>query len=129
MVSRLYAESNRLTLWKTMSARIRGADTELKELGEDADEFTETTSKLRGLVMGLTGFDIMKDKNTKPTIDPNAIHMSLTILSLRSEDFFVMLFFRLMLFILIKIKQGLQRLAWQTLERRCLIELKLCKNL
>ena len=52
------------TLWKTLSARIRGAKTELQELGEEEDQFTETTSKLRGLVMSLTGFDIMKDKDT-----------------------------------------------------------------
>lgn len=48
------------TLWKTMSARIRGASTELSELGEETDEYTESTSKLQGLVKGLTGFDIME---------------------------------------------------------------------
>lgn len=52
------------TLWKTMSARIRGAKTELEELGEETDEYTETTSKLRDLVKGLTGFDIMADEDT-----------------------------------------------------------------
>lgn len=52
------------TLWKTLSARIRGATTELKDLGEEEDEFTKTTSKLRDLVKSLTGFDIMKDENT-----------------------------------------------------------------
>lgn len=52
------------TLWKTLSARIRGAKTELEDLGEEEDEFTETTSKLRGLVKSLTGFDIMKDDDT-----------------------------------------------------------------
>lgn len=52
------------TLWKTMSARIRGASTELSELGEETDEYTESTSKLRDLVMSLTGFDIMLDENT-----------------------------------------------------------------
>lgn len=51
------------TLWKTMSARLRGAATELAELGEEEDEFTKTTSKLRDLVMGLTGFDIMIDED------------------------------------------------------------------
>lgn len=64
MVSRFMAESNRLTLWKTLSARIRGAKTELQSLGEEQDQFTESTSKLRDLVKGLTGFDIMKDENT-----------------------------------------------------------------
>jgi len=49
------------TLWKTMSARIRGAKTELEDLGEEEDQFTKTTSKLRGLVMGLTGFDILEE--------------------------------------------------------------------
>ena len=51
------------TLWKTLSARIRGATTELQELGEEEDEYTKTTSKLRDLVQGLTGFDIMQDEN------------------------------------------------------------------
>lgn len=64
MVSRFMAESNRLTLWKTLSARIRGAKTELQSLGEEQDQYTESTSKLRDLVKGLTGFDIMKDENT-----------------------------------------------------------------
>ena len=51
------------TLWKTLSARIRGAKTELEELGEEEDAFTTTTSKLRDLVKSLTGFDIMDDKD------------------------------------------------------------------
>ena len=50
------------TLWKTMSARIRGAKTELEELGEEEDDFTNTTSKLRDLVQQLTDFDIMKNE-------------------------------------------------------------------
>lgn len=52
------------TMFKTMSARIRGAKTELEELGEEEDDYTKTTSKLRDLVKGVTGFDIMKDDNT-----------------------------------------------------------------
>ena len=64
MVSRFITESNRLTLWKTMSARIRGAETELEELGEETDEYTKTTSKLRDLIQSLTGFDIMIDEYT-----------------------------------------------------------------
>ena len=52
------------TTFKTLSARIRGAKTELEELGEEEDEFTKTTSKLRDLVKGLTGFDIMEDEET-----------------------------------------------------------------
>lgn len=47
-----------------MSARIRGAKTELQSLGEEQDQYTESTSKLRDLVKSLTGFDIMKDENT-----------------------------------------------------------------
>ena len=52
------------TLWKTMSARIRGATTELQELSEETDEYTESTSKLRDLIKGMTGFDIMEDEDT-----------------------------------------------------------------
>ena len=51
-------------MWRTVSARIRGASTELSELGEETDEYVETTSKLRDLVKGLTGFDIMEDEDT-----------------------------------------------------------------
>ena len=51
-------------MFKTMSARIRGAKTELAELEEEEDEYTQTTSKMRDLVRQLTGFDIMKDENT-----------------------------------------------------------------
>lgn len=40
------------------------AKTELEELNEEEDEFTESTSKLRSLVKGLTGFDIMQDEDT-----------------------------------------------------------------
>lgn len=52
------------TLWKTMSARIHGAETELSQLNEETDEYTKTTSKLRDLVKSLTGFDIMADEDT-----------------------------------------------------------------
>lgn len=51
-------------MWKTVSARIRGAKTELTEMGEETDDMVESTSKLRNLVKGITGFDIMKDENT-----------------------------------------------------------------
>lgn len=57
-------QSNRLTIFKTLSARIRGAKTELSDLGVEEGEFTETTSQLRDLVKSLTGFDIQKDENT-----------------------------------------------------------------
>ena len=33
-------------------------------MGEDTDGMVESTSKLRDLIKGMTGFDIMKDKNT-----------------------------------------------------------------
>ncbi len=36
------------------------ADTELKEMGEDTDGMVESTSKLRALIKGMTGFDIME---------------------------------------------------------------------
>lgn len=52
------------TIFKTMSARIRGAKTELEELGEEEDEYTKTTSKLRDSIKGLTGFDILEADGT-----------------------------------------------------------------
>lgn len=55
--------------YKRLSARIRGASTELEELGEEEDEFTKTTSKLQGLIKGLTGFDILEsDQKTFKSI-------------------------------------------------------------
>lgn len=54
-------ESNRMNMWKTVSARIRGADTELKDMGEDTDGMAESTSKLQKLIKGMTGFDIMEE--------------------------------------------------------------------
>lgn len=57
MVSSLNGESNRL------------ASTELADLGEEEDEFTETTSKLQGLIKSLTGFDILEsDQKTFKSI-------------------------------------------------------------
>lgn len=52
------------TMWKTVSMRIRGAVTELEEAGEDTDGLITSTAQLQSLVKGLTGFDIMKDKDT-----------------------------------------------------------------
>lgn len=49
-------------MWNTVSARIRGAATELVDMGEETDEYVESTSKLRDLVKGYTGFDIMDDE-------------------------------------------------------------------
>lgn len=56
------------TMWKTVSARIRGAKTELEDMGEDTDGMVESTSKLRDLIKGMTGFDIMEDENTFKSI-------------------------------------------------------------
>ena len=49
---------------KTLSMRIRSADTELQALGEDTDMYTKSTAKLRDKIRALTGVDIMKDENT-----------------------------------------------------------------
>ena len=51
-------------MWTTVSARIRGASQELIDAGEETDGMVESTSKLRDLVKGTTGFDIMADENT-----------------------------------------------------------------
>lgn len=51
-------------MWKTVSARLRGSETELSQMGEDTDGLVKSTSKLQKLVKGITGFDIMKDKDT-----------------------------------------------------------------
>lgn len=51
-------------MWRTVSARLRGSETELQEMGEDTDDLVKSTSKLRSLVKGITGFDIMEDKDT-----------------------------------------------------------------
>ena len=42
--------------------RIRGAKSELEEAGEDTEGMVETTAKLRDLIKGMTGFDIMADE-------------------------------------------------------------------
>lgn len=51
-------------MWKTVSARIRGAETELTEAGLETDGMVESTSKLRDIVKSMTGFDIMYDEST-----------------------------------------------------------------
>lgn len=50
-------------MWRTVSARIRGAKLELEEAGLDTEGMVESTSKLRDIIKGLTGFDIMKNEN------------------------------------------------------------------
>lgn len=58
------------TAFKTLSMRIRGAETELEEAGLDTDGMTESTAKLREEILALSGVDIMKDKDTfKSTYD------------------------------------------------------------
>lgn len=47
-------------MWKTVSARIRGADVELQAMGEDTDGMVKSTSKLQDLIKGMTGFDILE---------------------------------------------------------------------
>ena len=51
------------TLWKTVSARIRGSKTELEELGESYDDLADGFSKYRDEILALSGVDIMVDKN------------------------------------------------------------------
>lgn len=52
------------TMWKTVSARIRGATTELEEMGEETDGLSQGLSKYREEIKALSGVDIMKDENT-----------------------------------------------------------------
>lgn len=51
-------------MWKTVSARLRGSESELSQMGEDTEGLVTSTSKLQAKVKALTGgFDIMQDKN------------------------------------------------------------------
>ena len=59
------------TALRTIALRIRGAKSELEEMGEETDYVVHSTSKLRELIKGYTsiggkyeGFDIMEDENT-----------------------------------------------------------------
>lgn len=52
------------TMWKTVSARIRGATTELEEMGEETDGLSQGLSKYREEIKALSGVDIMQDENT-----------------------------------------------------------------
>lgn len=51
-------------MWRTVSARIRGAKQELIDSGLETEGMVESTSKLRDNIKALTGFDIMADENT-----------------------------------------------------------------
>lgn len=56
--------------FKTISMRLRAAETEMEELGLDTDGMAESTAKLQKELLALSGVDIMKDKNTfKSTYD------------------------------------------------------------
>lgn len=64
IVSRLWqAESNRLTAFKTISMRIRGAKTELEEAGLETEGMADSTAKLREEMLALSGVDIMLNDN------------------------------------------------------------------
>ena len=41
--------------------RLRGASSELQDMGEETDEYVESTSKLRDLIKAYTGFDILNE--------------------------------------------------------------------
>ena len=73
-------------MWKVVSARLRGSETELKEMGEDTDGLVKSTSKLQALVKGITGFDIMKDENTYKDIYDIVLGISKTWSSLKDID-------------------------------------------
>lgn len=49
--------------WRTVALRIRGAKTELEDAGLETDGMVESTAKLRDLIKGISGVDIMIDEN------------------------------------------------------------------
>lgn len=49
---------------KVVSLRLRGAKTELEDMGESTDGMAESTSKMRDDILALTGIDIMIDDTT-----------------------------------------------------------------
>lgn len=58
------------TAFKTISMRIRGAETELEQAGLETDGMAESIAKLRQEIMALSGIDIMIDNDTfKSTYD------------------------------------------------------------
>ena len=50
--------------WRTVALRIRGAKTELEDAGLETEGMVESTAKLRDLIKGISGVDIMIDENT-----------------------------------------------------------------
>lgn len=51
------------TAFKTISMRIRGAKSEMSELGLDTEGMVDSTAKLRSEIMALSGVDIMENAN------------------------------------------------------------------
>ena len=49
---------------KTLSLRIRGAESDLEDMGEEVDEYVKSTSKMRDSILELTGVDIMENEST-----------------------------------------------------------------
>lgn len=50
--------------WRTVALRIRGAKSELEDAGLETEGMVESTAKLRDLIKGISGVDIMLDENT-----------------------------------------------------------------
>lgn len=73
-------------MWKVVSARLRGSETELSQMGEDTDGLVKSTSKLQALVKGITGFDIMQDKNTYKDVYDIVLGISKTWKDLNDID-------------------------------------------
>ena len=73
-------------MWKVVSARLRGSETELQQMGEDTDGLIKSTSKLQALVKGITGFDIMQDENTYKDIYDIVLGISKTWQDLNDID-------------------------------------------
>lgn len=52
------------TALRTMSARLRGSESELAELGQDTSDLASSTSALQKELLALTGVDVMADSDT-----------------------------------------------------------------
>ena len=74
------------TMWKTVSARIRGATTELEEMGEETDGLADGLSKYREEIMALSGVDIMKDENTYKDMYDIFVELAQVWDSMRSDE-------------------------------------------
>lgn len=49
---------------KVLSMRIRGSKTDLEDMGEEVDDLTNSTSKMRDEIKAISGVDIMSDSQT-----------------------------------------------------------------